>query len=111
MFDFTTNYTFKWPVVVKLPQLDGTFKEQTFEAVWKAQDSNEVAKAQAAHPKGAMYALLEMALESTVGLNDGGSEMAINPANLDRIVGATPYAMGLCASYWDAMNGRLREKN
>ena len=111
MFDFVTKYTFSWPVKVITPQADGTTTEGTFTASWEAQDTRELNAFQAEHPKGSIYALLEKALKSVDGLNDGGKPMALTPDNLDRIVATPNVSAALVASYWDAVSGKLREKN
>jgi hypothetical protein len=111
MFDFQPNPTFAWPVRVVLPQADGGTKEESFTATWQAQPSDELRAFQAAHPKGAVAALLEKALKGWSEINVNGAALPYTPENVAMLADQPFIANALVASYWNALSGALREKN
>ncbi len=111
MFEFRANPEFSWPVKVQTPQPDGTFAEERFTAQWQVQNSAELNAYQVKHPKGAIAALFEKALKGWSDISVDGSPMAFTAENVDLLANTPHVAAALVASYWDAVNGKLHEKN
>lgn len=118
-FIFTEEYTFKWPVTVRMPVDGGGFAESEFTAEFALLDEAELVETATFETTSEAIAY-EVDRMSKVLVGFTGiftdeareTELQFTERNRDMLLGKRPVRIAITEAYSDAvMNGKLRSKN
>jgi hypothetical protein len=118
-FVFEEDYTFKWPVTVRMPIDGGSFIEQTFTAVFAIVDENDLFDRQDVSSPGEAIEIevkrfqeLFLGFEGIFTDEDRQNELPSTPANVSMLLRRRHVRLGITQAYQDAvLKGELRTKN